>query len=189
MSIKTFTTGEVLTAADTNTYLANAGLVYITEASAAAGATTLSINNCFSTTYDNYRVVVSHADGTVATGLYLRFRNGGTDRTTNYFYAQLGLTTAGGASNDSSGSAALIPIGYLGTSGPYSVTSMDIFQVYTSTLETYGTIQMSFYLAPNYYARVGNFGRGADQNDGFTIYPGSGSLDSLKVRVYGYRQS
>ena len=31
MAIKTFTTGEVLTASDTNTYLANAGLVYITS--------------------------------------------------------------------------------------------------------------------------------------------------------------
>jgi hypothetical protein len=29
MAIKTFTTGEVLTAADTNTYLANSGLVYV----------------------------------------------------------------------------------------------------------------------------------------------------------------
>jgi hypothetical protein len=27
MAIKTFTTGEVLTAADTNTYLANSGLI------------------------------------------------------------------------------------------------------------------------------------------------------------------
>jgi hypothetical protein len=29
MAIKTFTTGEVLTASDTNTYLANAGLVFV----------------------------------------------------------------------------------------------------------------------------------------------------------------
>ncbi len=29
MAVKTFTTGEVLTAADTNTYLNNGGLVYI----------------------------------------------------------------------------------------------------------------------------------------------------------------
>jgi hypothetical protein len=30
MAIKTFTTGEVLTASDTNTYLANSGLVFET---------------------------------------------------------------------------------------------------------------------------------------------------------------
>jgi len=48
---------------------------------------------------------------------------------------------------------------------------------------------MSFYAAPNYYTRIGNLGRGADQNDGFTLYPNSGTLDSLVVRVYGYRQA
>ena len=36
MAIKTFTTGEVLTAADTNTYLANSGLVYVASGTVAA---------------------------------------------------------------------------------------------------------------------------------------------------------
>ena len=31
MAVKTFSTGEVLTASDTNTYLNNGGLVYITS--------------------------------------------------------------------------------------------------------------------------------------------------------------
>jgi len=109
MAVKTFTTGEVLTASDTNTYLNNGGLVYITTGTAAAGASTLSVNNCFSSTYENYRLVISSADGSANTGLYMRTRNAGTDRTTNYFYAQIGLTTAGGASNDSSGSSTIWP--------------------------------------------------------------------------------
>ena len=53
MAIKTFTTGEVLTASDTNTYLANAGLVYI-AATTASAQTTIAIDNCFTTTYAHY---------------------------------------------------------------------------------------------------------------------------------------
>lgn len=189
MPVKTFVSGEILTASDTNAYLNNGGLVYITQATASAGSSTLSVNNCFSSTYDNYRIVISNADGSANTALYMRLRNGGTDRTTNYFYAQLGLTTAGGASNDTSGSAAFIPVGYLGSSGAYNATTMDIYQVFNASQETYFNIQMSFYLSPSYYTRVGSAGRGADQNDGFTLYPNSGTFDSCTVRVYGYRQS
>ena len=45
MAIKTFTSGAVLTAADTNTYLTNSGLVYIAQGeltSATASLSTLS---------------------------------------------------------------------------------------------------------------------------------------------------
>jgi hypothetical protein len=60
MAIKTFTTGEVLTAADTNTYLANAGLDYVTSvAGPSPAAATITIAGAFNSTYDNYRVVIS----------------------------------------------------------------------------------------------------------------------------------
>jgi hypothetical protein len=53
MAVKTFTSGEVLTAADTNTYLANSGLVYITGASFSA-VTEVLLDNVFTATYRNY---------------------------------------------------------------------------------------------------------------------------------------
>jgi hypothetical protein len=52
MAIKTFVTGTVLTAADTNEYLANSGLVYITSTSAVPLQATVTISGCFSATYD-----------------------------------------------------------------------------------------------------------------------------------------
>ena len=61
MAVKTFSAGEVLTAADTNTYLANAGLVYITGTTVTTSSPYVEILNCFSATYDNYRVVINNA--------------------------------------------------------------------------------------------------------------------------------
>jgi hypothetical protein len=58
MAIKTFTTGEVLTAADTNTYLANSGLVYVKTHTVTGTPTTMVVTNAFSSTYDSYKIVV-----------------------------------------------------------------------------------------------------------------------------------
>ena len=57
MAIKTFTAGSVLTASDTNTYLANAGLVYVTSVSVGSGVSSVNVPNAFSATYDSYKII------------------------------------------------------------------------------------------------------------------------------------
>ena len=69
MAIKTFTTGEVLTASDTNTYLNNGGLVYITE----VALSTTALDGIFTSTYDNYLVVVNGIQTNTSGGL-VRFQ-------------------------------------------------------------------------------------------------------------------
>lgn len=53
MAIKTFTTGEVLTASDTNTYLANSGLVFVKSQTIGSAVTSVTVSDAFSATYDN----------------------------------------------------------------------------------------------------------------------------------------
>ena len=62
MAVKTFTT-EVLTSADTNTYLANAGLVYVTSATIGSGVSSVAVASAFSSTYDNYKIIVNGGIG------------------------------------------------------------------------------------------------------------------------------
>jgi hypothetical protein len=81
MAIKTFTAGSVLTASDTNTYLANSGLVYITTLSPSTGST-IQFTNAFSSTYKNYRVIVSGTSNS-GTNVYLRLLVGTTVQTGN----------------------------------------------------------------------------------------------------------
>lgn len=82
MAVKTFTTGEVLTAADTNTYLANSGLVYITTATLSSTAT--NVANCFSSTYKRYRLVAS-ITGSAASFCTVQFRYGTTTENTTVY--------------------------------------------------------------------------------------------------------
>lgn len=96
MAVKTFTTGEVLTAADTNTYLANSGLQYVASGTF-TNAAAFDVTG-FSSTYDFYKLFMSiqatTTTGTITGVVY----SGSTARNTGYYGASM-------------------RIGYLGTSG------------------------------------------------------------------------
>jgi hypothetical protein len=79
MAIKTFTTGEVLTASDTNTYLANSGLVYVAGVTLTA-QTGVNIDNCFTSTYRNYVIVADLTTSASETVVY-QLRAGGVTNT------------------------------------------------------------------------------------------------------------
>jgi hypothetical protein len=83
MAVKTFTTGEVLTSADTNTYLANSGLVYITSSTIGTGVAAVNLTGVFSSTYNNYRVTLRINTATAANILAIQLGTGSAT-TTNY---------------------------------------------------------------------------------------------------------
>jgi len=91
MAIKTFTTGEVLTASDTNTYLANSGLVYIKQQTVGNAVASVTVSSAFSTDFDNYKIIYSGGTGSTASTIQL---NLGTT-TTGYYGTLIYGTTAG----------------------------------------------------------------------------------------------
>jgi len=81
------TNGKILTADSTvatGVSWANGGLTLITTQSY-SGATTINVNNCFTSTYKNYRVIMNNTN-TTATVDYVNFRlrSAGVDASTNY---------------------------------------------------------------------------------------------------------
>jgi len=83
MAIKTFTTGEVLTASDTNTYLANSGLVYIKQQTVGNAVASVTVSDAFSSTYDNYKI--TYTGGASSGGGALKLTLGAT--VTGYYGA------------------------------------------------------------------------------------------------------
>jgi hypothetical protein len=99
MAVKTFTTGEVLTASDTNTYLNNGGFVYVANTTFSAN-TSKDIDSCFTTTYNHYLIQGSFTTSADAT-LYYLLRDGTTTNTgTNVdnveYYQSWGAATVTG---------------------------------------------------------------------------------------------
>jgi hypothetical protein len=93
MAVKTFTQAEKLTSADTNTYLTNGGLVWITGASFST-ATEVLIDSRFSSTYDFYVLIVTELDSNTAGETRVQFRTANSNNgTSNYFDQSTTFTT------------------------------------------------------------------------------------------------
>ena len=186
MAIKTFTTGEVLTAADTNTYLNNGGLVYITQSTFSAVAS-VSMNNCFSSTYDSYKITLQ-VFGSGATNCRLRLRVGGVDATGSDYYDRGYYNQAGSVlalTNSATGLGAFLTnydtnVGYPGRvscdiHGP-ALAARTVF--HTQWADSFSV------LAGDTHSTHAT----GTAYDGFTLTAASGTITGT-VRVYGYRQA
>jgi hypothetical protein len=185
MAIKTFTTGEVLTASDTNTYLANSGLVYIANATATSG-TTLSIANAFSSTYENYRIVLSDIRLTGAAFLVFQF----TGTSTNYLYGRLEVPYNTGTALGRGGSGA-------GTSASWDLLvgdttsnggSYDIFGPNLARQTSYTGASPDPRTGGSFGVQwAGGIQTSTTQFTGLTITAGA-TITNMNCTVYGYRK-
>lgn len=122
MAIKTFSVGEVLTATDTNTYLANSGLVYVGEFTASGTSRALVCDNVFTSTYSNYRIVISLRSTQNTNGCFFQYLDtSGTLVATNYYSGVYGQDFTTGATGFTGvlNSTTSVPIGWI----PNSSTS------------------------------------------------------------------
>ena len=183
MAIKTFTAGSVLTASDTNTYLANSGLVYVTSTSFTA-ATTVNVDNCFTSTYDNYRIIIRAVGSGGLETAFMRMRASGTNSLVNYYqggwYAS--CTNASGYLSVNNGTAWFV-LNVINAIP--SNTSLDVYAPklaehtnYTGQCSEAGT---------SMWAINGNH-RVSTAYDGFSLYLNATNMTG-SVTVYGYRKA
>jgi hypothetical protein len=183
MAVKTFTTGEVLTAADTNTYLNNGGLVWISSTTVGSAVASVTISNCFSSTYDNYRIVYNgiQTSGTNAIGLTLNGSAGSTYNDAGFYIATGTATIV----TETLAATVRIRIGIC-EAGPTTLAGwFDCFgpNVSGRTWANGGS------MTPNY----SNWRQGTDTNTAshvsFTLTPLAGTFTGGTITVYGYRKA
>lgn len=98
MAVKTFTSAT-LSSSDTNTYLANAGLVYV--ASGALSSTATNFAGCFTSTYTNYRIVIDSLTWNASGYLYYQMLSGTTAAAgADYFWGMSGYKATAVAYNN-----------------------------------------------------------------------------------------
>jgi hypothetical protein len=153
-----------------------------------------SIPSVFSSTYTNYKILITISACTATATLTLRLRSGSTDNSTagNYLYQNLqlgGITNNDALGQGWSGSSAtsFIASGLVTSAGfqnRYSVIEM------LSPFETFKTGYTAEFMngnaAPHDYAQklIGRMDV-TTSYDGFSIIAGSGNITG-KVSVYGY---
>lgn len=178
MAIKTFTTGEVLTAADTNTYLGNAGLVFVKSQTVGTNQLTVSVADAFSATYDNYKI--TYTGGAIASNGPLDFNLNGS---TLAHYGILSYNGYGGGSGTvpSNNAARWTHIG----AGVNLVPNVNI-ELQTPFLAK-PTFVMSNYSDGTNTGMFTGYQSQSLSFTGFTITAGSGMTGGTIV-VYGYRK-
>ena len=187
MAIKTFTAGSVLTASDTNTFLANSGLVFVKSQTVGTGVTSVTVTNCFSSTYDNYRVIY---DGGTLSANDIGMKYGPTSvagHNTNYWSTLL-------YANGNPGAFALAQIangttmGWVG--GGTTTAAWASFDVFSPFLARWSRIHSGMYQNGG----AMGFQTGEHQSTGqFTdlilLGGGGATLTGGTITVYGYRKA
>ena len=183
MAIKTFTTGELLTASDTNTYLANSGLVYITSVAipASPAISTIPVSNCFSNTYDNYRIILGGISGTVSNAPITMALNSSTGATflSTSAYMVYGST---GFNGYAPAAATVFRIGWTDTTADINL-SMDIISPFLAKPTTFSSQSANLTIA---YQSSGR-DSASISNTGFTL--AGDNFTTGFVTVYGYRKA
>jgi hypothetical protein len=182
MAIKTFSSGEVLTAANTNEYLANSGLVFVKSQTVGSAVASVTITSAFSSTYDNYRIVISGGAFSTGTHLFLKLGTTATNGHYGTFVFSNYLTNivqslsddntaqfsfAGGGGTDNTGAVIDLMSPNLPKTTRISATHIH----YIQNFGTYNGVEVS-----------------SSQHTSFIIAPSTGTINGSTITVYGYRK-
>ena len=147
----------------------------------------------FTSTFDNYKLIINMTNNSVNGSMGLRMRSSGTDNSSsNYTYAGL---------NSYSGSAITSSVNSGGTTTSFLVHTMDtvnyanmpvtfeILQPFLSYRTTYYGFLPNPVSPQSYFDYIGGAMSVTTSYDGFSIFNGAGGTLSGNLRVYGYRNS
>ena len=164
------------------------GLTYITQATPSA-QTTVSIDNCFTSTYENYRIVINLSAFAADGNLSLRMRVGGVDTSTNYVSQRLGATGATVfASANPLGTDEMYIMSVISAEPRTGAVAFDMFAPQLATDTTcvthFGALDV---INGNVLITTWNAQNSNTAFDGFTVI-GTQNMTGT-IRVYGYQNS
>lgn len=169
------------------------GLSLITTQSF-TGAGAVNVNNCFSSTYENYKIIMNLTGVNYDGNWYMRLRVSATDSSAGYDTMQAGVTRANAANNVTNSAASywLLSTTDAGTNVHAYTASMDVHHANLAQYTTATVNTSSVTTAGVPYGAAGSMlHQVATAYDGFTIGAdgAGGSTITGTLRVYGYKNS
>jgi len=166
-----------------------AGMVLISTTDFTTGVASVTVNNVFTSSYRNYRLVLSNLGGSGAIqALLMRLRKSGTDNTSNIYYRQ-NISASSTSVTAGRTQSTSWTIGGVRDQGPMAV-SIDIFSPQISTQKTnaLGSFMQNSTSEPELISNGWQHDLATSADfDGVTIYPSSGSIYGY-LYVFGYGQ-
>jgi hypothetical protein len=184
MAIKTFTTGEVLTASDTNTYLANSGLVYVGSGTLSLTTSATNVTGVFSSTYKNYRVLLNVTARSTTSRVDMKYIVGTTPTSLNYYQAGIGSDYVSNTVIYYQRSNGDFQFYGLSSSGLLSL-SMDIFNPNRALQTTH--VGNTSDVNTGYAYSLGGEAANTNQFTGFQLFTSTGTA-TVEYQVFVYRE-
>ena len=165
-------------------------LVTVQSFTSASSASPVDVSNCFTSTYDNYKIILTYT-GTASDYTSFQFRNSGGAVSSSFYRGQVTRsygTTVDAVSSYNASAYQTFAYSY-GSNTIYSTTSCDIV---SPNLNTPTAATMQFYCdnatsSVNFVMNGGFMYAAQAVMTGFRVYPGSGNITG-SVSVYGYRK-
>lgn len=180
-SLGTITNLQATAATINGWTISQPGLVFISQTSI-LGSSGTAIPNCFSSTYDNYKIVISNYTASTASSLLMKLRSGSTNSDTGYYYGGLYRLFAGTGGGDVTGSNQVSWLVATGSTTPKCGAVLEMLNP-NDAIHTTFTLTASNYDA--YFVSSGVH-QVNTAYDSLYIYPGAGTFTAT-VRIYGYR--
>lgn len=181
MAVKTFTDNTSLPASDINTYLNNGGLVYITSATVGSGVASVTVSNCFSADFDNYRITWAGIVNSIAANSLLQLSGITTNvYSTGGVFFNYGSATVNGYGPAATSSWLPAPLGITNSQG-----FADLFSPFLT--KTKGVV-MGGTSTDGHYHFMGTC-TSTSSATGFVFSSNSGTMTGGTITVYGYRKA
>lgn len=150
-------------------------------------ASSVSLNNCFSSSYENYKIIFTLSSISAAAGINMRMRAAGVDTSTSTYNwtngrtGRVSTTDAGGFTGQTS-----FQLMYA-TNGYEAGMHVEIMRPYVSGGAKYVGLGQAYDGGYLLYSESGSCTQ-ATQHDGFTLYPTTGNMTGT-IRLYGYENT
>ena len=155
-----------------------------------SASTAVSVNGCFTSTYDNYLLVFDLTTSGAAS-INITLRLAGTDAVTNYDSQRLLAQSATASAAQSLASTAWVGSGGAGVA---SATHSGTMTLFSPALAVATRAQIDNNITPNPMTTSAAYYKGAllhrttTAYDGFTFTPGTGNITG-NVRIYGFNNN
>jgi hypothetical protein len=183
MTYPNFNVGETLRAADMNAV----GLWLVKTQTVGTGVSSVTVNNAFSADYENYKIIYSGGQSSIAEKMHLQLAASGTVSSTLYYgtlaWVNVGSGAVSGAA-DNNGAQFSFAGGSVGAVNGGASATFDLLNPFEAKRTRIHNAQTAYGTVYGTYTGVHDL---ATSYDGFRFTMGSGTLTGGTIRVYGYR--
>lgn len=157
------------------------GLEFVKSQTIGTTVSSVNVTSAFSSTYDNYKIIISGGVGSGLSTLGLKLGASVTGYSSGVLYVAYGATTALAASDNG---ASIFSFAGYATTGFISA-SLDVINPFAAAATTFGPAQWAAGTVSGISSGIHNI---ATSYTDFTFIPSTGTLTGGTIYVYGYRK-